>query len=134
MVKGLALQGIPDPQKATLYLNKVFIPRYNQKFAVEAEDSEKAWRKAPENLKEILSQRMERKVKRNLTISVKRKILQLKPSKLTIRVSGVKVEVRELFDRSFRIYHPTGEFLPYEELEKTEKTCRKRKFRIKKEV
>ena len=134
LVKELALQGITDPQKATLYLNNVFIPRYNQKFAVEAEDSEKAWRKAPENLKEILSQRMERKVKKDLTISVKGKILQLKPSKLTIRVSGVKVEVRELFDGSFRIYHPTGEFIPYEELEKTEKTCRKRKLRIKKEV
>jgi len=75
LVKELALQGITDPQKATLYLNNVFIPRYNQKFAVEAEDSEKAWRKAPENLKEILSQRMERKVKRDLTISVIRKNL-----------------------------------------------------------
>jgi len=134
LVKELALQRITDPEKATRYVNEIFIPRYNRRFAVEAEVSEKAWRKAPKNLKEILSRRMERKVRGDFTISVEGKVLQLKPSRLTMRLSGVKVKVRELFDGSFRIYHPTGELIPYEEVGRKEKACRKRKLRIKKQV
>ena len=134
LVKELALRGITDPERATRYVNEIFIPRYNRRFAVEAEVSEKAWGKAPKNLKEILSRRMERKVRGDFTISVEGKVLQLKPSRLTMRLSGVKVEVRELFDGSFRIYHPTGELIPYEELGRKEKACRKRKLRIKKQV
>jgi len=38
--------------------------------------------------------------------------------KMSLRLSGVKVEVREFFDRSFRIYHPSGEVIPYEEIGK----------------
>jgi hypothetical protein len=53
-VKELALQGITDFEKATKYINDVFIPRYNKKFAIKAEDPEASWRKAPKNLKEIL--------------------------------------------------------------------------------
>ena len=47
LVKELALKGINDPEEANRYLREVFIPRYNRKFAVEAEDPEKAWRKPP---------------------------------------------------------------------------------------
>ena len=131
LVKELALKGINDPEEANRYLREVFIPRYNRKFAVEAEDPEKAWRKPPENLKEILSRRLKRKVKGDFTISVEGKTLQLKPPRFTIRLSGVKVEVRELFDGSFRIYHPSGEVIPYEEFGKAEKGCQKIKLRLK---
>ena len=55
----------------------------------------------------------------------------LKPPKFTIRLSGVKVEVRELFDGSFRIYHPSGELIPYEEFGKAEKGCQKVKLRLR---
>ena len=131
LVKELALKGINDPEEANRYLREVFIPRYNRKFAVEAEDPEKAWRKPPENLKEILSRRLKRKVKGDFTISVEGKTLQLKPPRFTMRLSGVKVEVRELFDGSFRIYHPSGEVIPYEEFGKAEKGCQKVKLRLK---
>ncbi len=131
LVKELALKGINDPEEANRYLREVFIPRYNRKFAVEAEDPEKAWRKPPENLKEILSRRLKRKVKGDFTISVEGKTLQLKPPRFTMRLSGVKVEVRELFDGSFRIYHPSGELIPYEELGEAEKGCQKVKLRLK---
>jgi len=92
-----------------------FFSRYNKKFEVEAADKEKAWREAPKNLKEILSQRVERKVNKDFTISVDGKILQLKPVKMSLRLSGVKVAVREFFDGSYRNYHPSGEVIPYEE-------------------
>ncbi len=82
--------------------------------------------------KEILSRRLKRKVKGDFTISVEGKTLQLKLPRFTIRLSGVKVEVRELFDGSFRIYHPSGEVIPYEELGKTEKGYQKVKLRLKK--
>ncbi len=118
LVKELALKKINDPEKATLYTNEVFIPRYNQKFAVEPEDKEKAWRKPPKNLKEILSRRMSRKVKADLTISVEGRVLQLKPPRLTMRLSGTRVEVRQLFDGNFRVYHHTGEIIPHEENKK----------------
>ncbi len=134
LVKELALKGINDPEEANRYLREVFIPRYNRKFAVEAEEPEKAWRKPPENLKEILSRRLKRKVKGDFTISVEGKTLQLKPPRFTIRLSGVKVEVRELFDGSFRIYHPSGEVIPYEELGKPEKGCQKIKLRLKTQI
>jgi len=38
--------------------------------------------------------------------------------KINLRLSGVKVEVRKFFDGSFRIYHPSGEVIPYEEMGK----------------
>lgn len=130
--KELAAKGIHTPEEANRYLQEIFIPRYNRRFAVEAEDKDPAWRKPPANLKEILSRRMERKVKGDFTISVEGKILQLKPPRLTMRLSGVKVEVRELFDGSFRIYHPEGGIIPYEELGRPKKACRKTKLRLKK--
>jgi hypothetical protein len=43
----------------------------------------------------------------------------------------VKVEVRELFDGSFRIYNPDGELIPYEEVDKKGGSCQERKLRIK---
>jgi len=89
---------------------------------------------APENFKEILSRRMERKVNKDLTISAEGKILQLKPVKLSLRLFGVKVEVREFFDGSYRIYHSSGEVIPYEEFGRNEKTCQKKKFRIKRKI
>jgi len=73
-------------------------------------------------------------VNKDLTISVERKILQLKPVKMSLRLSGVKVEVREFFDGSYRIYHPSGEVIPYEEFERNERTCQKKKFRIKRKI
>jgi len=96
LVKELELQGIRDAERATKYFNEIFLPRYNKRFGIEAADKEKAWREAPENLKEILGRRMERKVNKDLNISVERKILQLKlPVKMSLGLSGVKVEVRE---------------------------------------
>jgi len=134
LVKELALKEISDPEKATLYTNEVFIPRYNRKFAVEAEEKEKAWRKPPKNLKEILSRRMSRKVKADLTISVEGRVLQLKLPRLTMRLSGTRVEVRELFDGSFRVYHNAGEIIPHEEIKRDKRSCRKKIFRIKKKT
>jgi len=81
--------------------------------------------------KEILSRRMERKVNKDFTISVEGKILQLKPVKMRLRLSRGKVKVREFFDGSYRIYHPSGEVFPYEEFGRNEKTCQRKKFRIK---
>jgi len=73
-------------------------------------------------------------VNKDFTISVEGRILQLKPMKMSLRLSGVKVEVREFFDGSYRIYHLSGEVIPYEELGKNEKTCQKKKFRIKRKI
>lgn len=131
LVKEFALQGITDFERATKYINDIFIPRYNKRFSVKAEDPKTAWREAPENLKEILSRRMERKVNRDFTISVEGRVLQLKPKNFSLRLSGVKVEVRELFDGSFRIYHPDGELIPYEEFDKKGGSCQEKKLRIK---
>ncbi len=131
LVKEFALQGITDFERATKYINDIFIPRYNKRFSVKAEDPKTAWREAPENLKEILSRRMERKVNRDFTISVDGRVLQLKPKNFSLRLSGVKVEVRELFDGSFRIYHPDGELIPYEEFDKKGGSCQEKKLRIK---
>jgi len=125
LAKELALRGISTPEEATRYFNRIFAPRYNRKFGLKAEEPEKAWRKAPKNLKEILSRREQRKVRGDLTISIGKKVLQLKPPRLTLKLSGVKVEVRELFDGSFRIYHPTGELIPYKVLGRPEKACQK---------
>jgi len=38
--------------------------------------------------------------------------------KMSLTLSGVKVEVRKFFDGSFRIYYPSGEVIPYEEIGK----------------
>ena len=69
---------------------------------------------------------MSRKVKADLTISVEGRVLQLKPLRLTMRLSGTRVEVRELFDGSFRVYHHAGEIIPYEEIKEIKDLAERR--------
>ena len=128
LLKELALEGISDPEQASRYFNQVFIPHYTKKFAVEPKDPVAAWRPSPNNLKEMLCRNFTRKVKNNLTISVEGRILQLKPKKFFVRLSGRKVEVKEFFDGTHKIFHPEHGEILYEELGKKEQ---KRRLRLK---
>ena len=130
LLKELKLKDIKDPEEAHQYLNDIFIPRYQKRFGVEPENREAAWRKTPANLKEILSKRLRRKVKRDFTISEGGKILQLRPKRLNIRLSGIKVEVRQCFDGSFRVYHSSGEEIPCKRSDATKRPKKKIKFKI----
>jgi len=132
LVKELALQGIRDPEKATRYVNEIFIPRYIRKFGKKG--LEKSYREVPERLKEILSQRKMRKVKPDFTISVEGRILQLKPSKLSSKLSGRWVEVRELFDGGLVVYNSEGERIPFEDAKEFKEKKRLRIKKIKKGV
>ena len=49
LIAELGLQGIQSLEAANRFL-KVFIPRFNRRFAIPARESEKAWRKVPAEL------------------------------------------------------------------------------------
>ncbi|MEM4959421.1 MAG: hypothetical protein QXX12_06060 [Nanopusillaceae archaeon] len=74
---------------------------------------EPAWRKAPEDLREILSRR-EKKVRQGLTIVFEGRIFQLNPLDLGERLSGRWVEVRDLFDGKIRIFTDSGKLVRFE--------------------
>ncbi len=128
LVKELSFQGITDPEKATRYTNEIFIPRYIKRFGKKV--SERSYREAPRNLKEVLSRRMRRKVRADLTISVEGKILQLKPPRFDIRLSGRWVEVRELFDGELVVYSEEREQIPFEYAKEFKE---RKKIKIRKE-
>ncbi|MEM5882460.1 MAG: hypothetical protein QXS69_03305, partial [Candidatus Aenigmatarchaeota archaeon] len=97
LVEELKIHGIREKGEAERYLREVFISSYQRLFGREPKEEEPAWRKALENLREILSRRERRKIRQNLTIVFEGRIFQLNPLGLRERLSGRWVEVRELF-------------------------------------
>jgi len=103
LVKELALEGIKTRDKANQYLRAVFMPDFNRRFAVRAQEKERAFVKAPGQfdynavfcLKEV------RTVQNDYTISYEGEKIQLEETALA---AGQKVEVRVWLDSSVHVY------------------------------
>lgn len=98
---------IEDMDRANEYIRDVFLPSFNAQFSVEAADANKVWRKAPRglDLDRILSLRYDRPVANDNAIRFDGMIIDIPPGPNGRSYSGVKAELRQLLDGSWRVYH-----------------------------
>ncbi len=98
---------ITDPDQATDYLNRVFIPKYAKRFGIKPRDSSPAFRPIPEglDLRTVLCAKTTREVANDNTISYHGRSYQLKPNTRSIAIAGYQVSVQEWFDGSIHLRH-----------------------------
>ena len=107
LVQELRLAGIKDPQQATLFLNGPFKTDFNGRFAKPARESQKSWRPLPKelDLDRICSFRYEATVGNDNAIRVSRMILDIPPGPRRRGYARARVELRQLLDGRWRVYH-----------------------------
>ncbi len=106
LVPELRLAGICTPKEANAFLSK-FLSTFNRKFSVASRNSEKAWRKLPEgmDLDRMVSIQYRPVVGNDNAIRLGGLVLDIAPGPLRRSYAKQKVEVRQLLDGSWRIYH-----------------------------
>ena len=88
-----------------------YLPRFNKRFAVAAEQPEKAYRAVPAdlNLTETISIRRTRKVARDNAVNYQWRVLQLLPGAQRPSYAGLRVEVLErAYGEQRQRRHPTA--------------------------
>ena len=102
----LRLHKVSTLQAANRYLTKVFIPKYNRKFARLPKEKGSAYRALPKDLdlSNIFCIKEERTVTSDNTISYKAKTYQILPSNNRISFVRAKVMVHKHLDGSIHIF------------------------------
>jgi len=103
----LRLRGMVTLEEANRYLQSIFIKGFNRRFAIRAKDSQKAWRKVPEDLDldRIISFRYTATVGNDNTVRLGGLILDIPPGPHGRSYAKAKVESRQLLNGSWRIYY-----------------------------
>ncbi len=106
LVPELRLAGIDTFKEANAFLTK-FLSPFNRKFSVASKNSEKAWRKLPEglDLDRMVSIQYRPVVGNDNAIRLGGLVLDIAPGPLRRSYAKQRVEVRQLLDGSWRIYH-----------------------------
>jgi len=106
LIAELRLAGIPNIQEANAFLPS-FIKRFNRRFAINPRESQKAWREVPKelDLDRIISFRYHSIVANDNTARLGGLIIDIPPGPHRRSYAKEKVEVRQLLDGSWRIYH-----------------------------
>jgi len=114
LVAELRLHNITDADSATRYLNKTFIPKYARLFGVPPEDPDNAFRplSAHTEIRNILCNRYEAKVNYDNTISVKRQLIQLFPTKTRLSFAKATVTVAHWLNGTWHVYHHAAGEIP----------------------
>jgi transposase len=107
LVAMLRLEGIMDIERANTYIQEFFLDYFNSTFAVEAENTQSAWRKVPRNLdiQRVLSFRYEATVGNDNAIRFAGMVIDIEPGPLKRSYAGVRAELRQPLDGSWRVYH-----------------------------
>ena len=107
LVALLDLEGITDSDSANNYLDSTFGDEFNARFAVPPEDAHPLWRKLPRgtDLDRILSFNYEATVANDNAIRLAGIIIDIPPGPNKKSYAGLKVEVRQLLDGSWRVYY-----------------------------
>jgi len=106
LIAELGLQGVQSLEAANRFL-KVFIPRFNRRFAIPPRESEKAWRKVPPelDLDRVISFRYRSVVGNDNSVRIGGVILDLPPGPHRRSYAKAQVEVRQLLNGSWRVYY-----------------------------
>jgi hypothetical protein len=100
----LMKEKITSYDDANKYLRRVFIPKYNRSFSVKpAEEGSAFIRLVGVDTRRIFSERHERKVNKDNTISYFNRVLQLPKNNRTTSWAHRKVEIRERLDGSLDV-------------------------------
>jgi len=107
LVPMLALEGITDIAAANTYLDESFMGYFNTKFAVSAEEAKSAWRKVPRDLDlaRILAFKYEATIANDNAIRLGGITIDVPPGPGKRSYAGIRAEVRQLLDGSWRVYH-----------------------------
>jgi len=106
LIAELRLAGITTMPEANVFL-KSFIKRFNRRFSIHPRVSQKAWRKVPKelDLNRIISFRYRTVVGNDNTARLGGLIIDIPPGPYRRSYAKEKVEVRQLLDGSWRVYH-----------------------------
>ena len=115
LVTELRLAGAIAMEEANAVLQE-FLPRFNRRFAVTAEQPETAYRSVPSDLDltEAVSIRHTRKVARDNTVKYQWRVLQLLPGAERPSYAGLRVDLLERADGELMIRYQ-GEAVDYQE-------------------
>lgn len=102
----LELLGIKDIEAANEYMGNVFIPAFNERFALKI-PGEHRWRRAPlsVDLERICSFRYTATVGNDNAIRFCGMILDIEPGPKGTSYAGIRADLRQMLDGSWRIYH-----------------------------
>jgi transposase len=106
LIAELRLAGITTMPEANVFLNS-FIKRFNRRFAIHPKESQKAWRKVPKelDLDRIISFRYRTIVGNDNTVRLGGLIIDVPPGPYRRSYAKEKVQVRQLLNGSWRVYH-----------------------------
>jgi hypothetical protein len=103
----MELRGIDNIPDANFFLHDFFIKDYNRRFAVPPESAQPAWRKPPAglDLQAVLSFRYQATVANDNAVRLGDLIIDMPPGPGGRSYAKARVEVRQLLDGSWRVYH-----------------------------
>ena len=106
LIAELRLAGVHEAKEANPFLTK-FLRDFNRKFSLAPRDSEKAWRRLPPglDLDRIVSIQYRCVVGNDNAVRLGGLVLDIAPGPQRRAYAKEKVEVRQLLDGSWRIYH-----------------------------
>lgn len=107
LVAELSLEHITSLNLANAFLHSKFIKSFNGRFAVPPREPEKAWRKvtSKHDLDRLISFRYTATVGNDNAVRLKGVIIDIPPGPKRRSYAKAKVEVRQLWDGSWRIYY-----------------------------
>ena len=107
LVQELKLASITSPEQATVFVNGPVKADFNARFAKPARESQSAWRALPKGLDvdRICSFRYEATVGNDNAVRLSGMILDIPPGPRRRGYARARVEVRQLLDGRWRVYH-----------------------------
>ncbi len=107
LIAEMGLKNITETAVANMFLTNHFIADYNRRFAIDPEVSQPAWRKVSRNvdIKRIISFRYQAVVGNDNTVRLGGIVIDIPEGPHKRGYAKAKVEVRQLLDGSWRVYH-----------------------------
>ena len=128
LIAELELEGIKDLEAGNAYIQERFLDDYNARFEEEAADPVSAWRKVGRlDLDRILSFRYEATVGNDNAIRYGGMIIDIPPGPSGRGYAGVKAELRQMLDGSWRVYYQDRLIATHEATQTAEPILAKRR-------
>jgi transposase len=107
LVAMLQLEGITSIDEANTYIENTFIGEFNSMFAHAPQETACAWRKVPRSLdmERVLSFRYDSTVANDNAVRFGGMVIDIPPGPAKRSYAGVRAEVRQMLDGSWRIYY-----------------------------
>lgn len=107
LVPMLEFEGIRDIGKANDYIDGIFLNEFNARFSTQAEEKASVWRKPGKGLdvERIVSFSYEASIGHDNSIRFGGMVIDVKPGPAGRGYAGVRAEVRQMLDGSWRVYY-----------------------------